>query len=109
MPRPPISGNLEVVAQVSNIMGEAEAISLAEGSIRTSVRARMSGAAGVSSPGHVFKWCSYGESCLRNPVRQFRTLGSVRGEGDAAYAVKISPTREAPVRETVLIEREFWH
>jgi len=29
--------------------------------------------------------------------------------GDAAYAVKISPTRKAPVPETVLIEREFWH
>ena len=37
------------------MVAEAEAVSLAEGSIWTTVRARSSEAAGVSSPGHAFK------------------------------------------------------
>ena len=37
------------------LVAEAEAVSLAEGSIWTTARARSSGAAGVPSPGHAFK------------------------------------------------------
>ena len=38
------------------MVADAEAIVSAEGSIWTTVRARSSGAAGVTSPGHVFTW-----------------------------------------------------
>ena len=41
-------------APKSLIVAEAEAVSLAEGSIRATVKARSSGAAGVPSPGHAF-------------------------------------------------------
>ncbi len=37
------------------VVAEAEAVSLSEGSIRRTVTARSSGAAGVPSPGHAFK------------------------------------------------------
>jgi len=40
-------------APKSFVVAEAEAISLAEGSIRATVKARLPGAVGVPSPGHV--------------------------------------------------------
>jgi hypothetical protein len=72
-------------APKSLIVAGAEAVSLAEGSIRATVNARSSGAAGVPSPGHAFKGIlqELGRpSCLlpHDRVRSTRQQGARPGQ-----------------------------
>lgn len=94
-------------APKSLIVAEAEAVSLAEGSIRTTVNARSSGAAGVPSPGHAFTGIlqELGRpSCLLLHDR----VGSARQRGTRPGQVRMHRPRErrSIQREVTVQSRE---